>query len=226
MKPWEHLGSGAVPGDGGTMELLRRGDELVIRVDGKQLMNTHMHGSEDALADLAFERLDGRPGMRALIGGLGMGFTLAAVLRRLPPEGVAVVAELVPVVIEWNRGPLADAANRPLEDARASVHQGDVSELIRESGGGWDAILLDVDNGPDGLTRASNNWLYGKKGLDAAFAALRPGGVLGVWSVSPDDAFTRRVQQAGFDVEPVKVRARGKKGSRHVVWIGVRPGKR
>ena len=224
MIPWENLGSGAVPGDGGTMVLHRRGDELLIRVDGQDLMSTRMHGSEDALADLAFDRLDGRPGMRALIGGLGMGFTLAATLRRLPPEGVAVVAELVPVVIEWNRGPLADAANRPLEDTRTSVHQGDVSELIREPGGGWDAILLDVDNGPDGLTRASNNWLYGKKGLGAAFAALRPGGVLGVWSASPDDAFTRRVQQAGFDVEAIKVRAHGKKGSRHVIWIGVRPG--
>lgn len=220
---WELLDSGPVPGTDAVMELLRRGPELVIRVDGRELMGSKVHGSEDALADLACDRIGERPEARVLIGGLGMGFTLAAALRRLGPEARVVVAELVPAVIEWNRGPLGEAAGHPLADPRAQVLEGDVGEAIRAEPGAWDAILLDVDNGPTGLTRSTNNWLYSWQGLDAAFEALRPGGVLGVWSAAPDRGFTRRVDRAGFDVVPVEVRARAERGGHlHVIWIGTR----
>ncbi|MCB9664015.1 MAG: hypothetical protein H6732_07865 [Alphaproteobacteria bacterium] len=225
MQRWELLDTGPVPDARGTMELFRRGTELAIRVDGRELMSSRMHGSEDALADLACDRVGGRPRARLLVGGLGMGFTLAAALARVGPEARVVVAELVPCVVRWNRDQLAHVAGRPLDDPRASVFEGDVGEAIRQAPAAWDAILLDVDNGPKGLTRPSNDWLYGWHGLKAAHAALRPGGILGVWSAAPDVAFTRRVARAGFDVEAVTVRARGKQGGRrHVVWIGVREG--
>lgn len=223
MQRWELLDTGPVPDSAGTMALFRRGDELAIRVDGRELMSSRVHGSEDALADLACDRLGQRPAARVLIGGLGMGFTLAAALRRLGTDAQVVVAELVPAVETWNRGPLAHVAGHPLDDPRASVFQGDVGDAIRRGQGAWDAILLDVDNGPSGLTRRSNDWLYGWHGLKAAHDGLRPGGVLGVWSAAPDHSFTRRVRKAGFDVEAVPVRARGKKGGhRHVVWMARR----
>lgn len=209
------------------MRLMRRGDELVINVDGRELMSNRVHGSEDALADLACDQLESRrskqPDACILIGGLGIGFTLAAALRRVGPEARVVVAELVPAVVAWNRGVLGEAAGYPLCDPRASVYPGDVADLIRDPPAPWDAILLDVDNGPSGLTRSSNDWLYTWEGLNAAFAALRPGGVLGVWSAAPDEAFTRRVKRAGFRVTPIGVRARGAKGGRrHTVWIATR----
>lgn len=207
------------------MELLRRGAELIIRVDDRELMCNRVHGSEDALADLACDRLGERCATaRILIGGLGMGFTLAAALRRVGEAATVVVAELVPGIVEWNRGELGDASGHPLTDARAAVHDGDVCDVLRASAADpWDAILLDVDNGPVGLTRPSNAWLYGADGLDAAFAALRVGGVLGVWSAAPDKGFTRRVERAGFDVVPVEVRSRGAKGGKvHVIWLGTR----
>jgi spermidine synthase len=227
MNRWELIESATVPGSQSVMALMRRGDELVIRVDGKELMGNRVHGSEDALADLAWDRLDERSGpqsdVRILIGGLGIGFTLAAALKRLGPKGKVVVAELVPQVVSWNRGPLGEAAGHPVLDPRTAVYSGDVSDLIADPPAPWDAVLLDVDNGPDSLTRESNDWLYSPEGLDACFAALTPGGVLGVWSASPDNSFTRRFARAGFDVEPIQVRARGAKGGRrHTVWIGVR----
>jgi spermidine synthase len=223
MRPlWDVVDRCPVPGTTSQMELIRRRHELVIRVDGRELMSDRMHGSEDALADLACDRLGTRPQARILVGGLGMGFTLAAALRRVGPEARVVVAELVPGVVSWNRGVLGASAGRPLDDPRASVHEGDVAELLRASTDAWDAILLDVDNGPDGLTRDTNGWLYAPAGLAAARRALRAGGVLAVWSAAPDRAFTGRMQRAGFDVTPVKVRARGTKGSVHVVWVGTR----
>lgn len=224
MEPlWELIDRCPVPGSSGTMELLRRGNELVIRVDDRELMCNRVHGSEDALADLACDRIGARPEARILIGGLGMGFTLAAALRRVGPEARVVVAELVPGVVRWNRGELGEASGHPLEDPRASVHDGDVADVIRSSTAAWDAILLDVDNGPVGLTRSTNGWLYTAEGLDAAFAALRPGGILGVWSAAPDKGFTRRVDRAGFDVVPVEVRSRGARGGKvHVIWLGTR----
>ncbi len=227
MKRWEQVDRGPVPGTESVMALMRRGDEVAILVNGRQLMSNQEHGSEDALADLACDRVGGRADARFLIGGLGMGFTLAAALRRLGPEAEVVVAELVPSIVTWNRGPLAHVAGRPLDDPRASVFEGDVADAIRGGPARWDAILLDVDNGPSGLTRATNDWLYAWQGLEAAHAALRPGGVLAVWSAAPDAAFTRRLQRAGFTVDEIGVRSRGAKGGqRHVVWVGTRRAKR
>lgn len=223
MKPWQLVERVSVPGTSGQMSLLRRGHEFTITVDGAQLMSSLVHGSEDALAELACARCAGREGARFLIGGLGMGFTLAAALRGLGPDAKVVVAELVPGIVAWNRGPLADAAGRPLDDPRASVFEGDVAELMREAPSRWDAILLDVDNGPSALTRPANDWLYAPPGLAAARAALRPRGVLAVWSAAPDRAFSRRFERAGYDVEFVPLRARGRQGGqRHFVWLGTR----
>jgi spermidine synthase len=218
---WEFIASGPIPDTESCLDLYRRGDEFEIRIDTRQLMNTRLHGSEDALSDLAFDRMSDQDDSRVLVGGLGVGFTLAAALRRSGSKGRVVVAELVPSVIEWNRGPLGNAAGRPLDDPRASVHCGDVSDLIRTPPDPWHAILLDVDNGPSSLTRESNHWLYSHHGLDTISNALVPGGILGVWSANPDRGFTRRFERAGYRVEPIEVRARGKKGGRrHLVWIG------
>src|SRR6478735_2305687 len=222
-EPWLLIDSSPVPHQDELMELVSRGKVLVLRVGGRELMCNKVHGSEDALADLACDRIGTRPEARILIGGLGMGFTLAAALRRVGPEARVVVAELVSAVVKWNRGVLGEAAGFPLNDPRASVHEGDVAEVIRVAHGAWDAILLDVDNGPTALTKSTNDWLYGASGLQAAFLALRPGGILGVWSAAPDSGFTRRMDRAGFDVVPEEVRSRGARGGRrHVVWIGTR----
>ena len=225
MKPWERIDAGPVPGAKAEMVLLRRDDEFVIRVDGHTLMGSRMHGSEDALADMAFDHLGQREDARVLVGGLGMGFTAAAALRRAAPSAVVVAAELVPKVIEWNRGPLAAVADRPLEDPRLQIHAGDVLEVIRNGDVSWDAIILDIDNGPRGLSSPSNQWLYGRQGLKALYGAAKPGGMVGVWSASPDRVFTARMEQAGFETTVATVRARGSRGGpRHTIWIGVRPG--
>ena len=227
MNEWELVDSTAVPDSGGYMRLMRKGDELVIRVDGRQLMSTTMHGSEDALANLAYDQLERRhaeaPAPRILIGGMGIGFTLAAALRRAGPDAMVVVAELVPAVVEWNRGILGDTTGHPIDDPRASVHIGDVADLIRNPEQPWDAVLLDVDNGPTGLTRAGNDWLYGWEGLTAAFDGLNPGGVFGVWSAADDASFTRRLRRVGFDVDTIPVRSRGARGGKqHTIWICTR----
>jgi spermidine synthase len=223
VRGWEIVESGPVPGSAGVMQLLRRGHELTIRVDNHELMSNRQHGSEDALAELAAARVGGRAGARVLIGGLGMGFTLAAALRSFGPDATVVVAELVPVIVAWNEGLVGEVAGRPLEDPRASVHVGDVAALIRQPPAPWDAILLDVDNGAAGLTRRSNDGLYDPAGLAAAWSALRPGGVLAVWSASEEPAFMRRLRAAGFAVEAVSVRSRGAKGGRrHVVVVAMR----
>jgi spermidine synthase len=220
---WEALGRAQVPGGGGVMDLFRRGTELSIRVDGRELMSSRVHGSEDALAELACGKVRTRPEARVLIGGLGMGFTLAAALRTLQDDAVVEISELVPEVVAWNRGPIGPVAGHPLEDPRVLVQQRDVGEVIREGEDRYDAIMLDVDNGPTGLTRSDNDWLYGHTGLAAAWRALRRGGVLAVWSAAPDRAFTRRLGHAGFQVEEVVVRARGDKGGRrHTIWLGRR----
>lgn len=224
MIPWEFLGSARAPGDGEELSLYRRGKEFSIRVKACQLMGSAASGSEEALAELVCARLAGRPRPRLLIGGLGMGYTVGAALRQLNAEGQVVVAELVPAVVEWNRGPLADLAGRPLEDPRVTVQVTDVARLLRTETAAYDAILLDVDNGPEGLTRKGNNWLYAQVGLERAWAALRPAGVLGVWSSHPDRAFARRLRRVGFAVEEVSVRARGLRGGpQHIVWLAQRP---
>lgn len=206
------------------MVLYQRDTEFVIRVGTIPLMTSAAHGSEEALAELACVRLAGRANARVLVGGLGMGFTLAAALRCLAADAKAEVAELVPAVVEWNRGPLAHLAGRPLEDSRVVVWEGDVAERIRGARGTFDAILLDVDNGPNAFTVESNSRLYSPAGLRASFAALRDGGVLGVWSIAPDREFTRRLSQAGFAAEEQVARARRGKGGRHRLWLATRPG--
>jgi spermidine synthase len=219
MIPWELLDSAPVPDGGETLRLYRRGDEFSIRIGANELMNSRTHGSEDRLAEAACARLAGRAQPRVLIGGLGMGFTLAAALRRLGPDAAVVVAELVPAVVEWNRGPLGAPSGRPLDDVRVAVHAGDVGALLRTAATAFDAILLDVDNGPAGLTRKGNDWLYGAAGLRAAHAALRPGGALAVWSAAPDRRFHARLRRAGFEVEELRVRAHRNRGARHIIWL-------
>ena len=223
MIPWTLLDSAQVPGGGGEIRLYQRGSEYSIRVGTYELMNNRVHGSEDALASIACERLRDRDAPRVLVGGLGMGFTLAGVLKDLGPRGEVVVAELVPAVIAWNRGPLGAFAGNPLADPRVTVREGDVGQVIRSEKAAFDAILLDIDNGPAGLTSSMNDQLYGAAGLRAAHAALRPRGILAVWSAGPDPAFTRRLQQAGFEAEQVRVRGRGAAGgSRFLIWIAGR----
>lgn len=224
MIPWTLLDSAQVPGDGGEIRLYQRGSEYSIRVGSYELMNNRVHGSEDALASIACERLQDRDSARVLVGGLGMGFTLAGVLRDCGPRSEVVVAELVPAVVTWNRGPLGAFAGNPLNDARVTVRERDVAEVIRAERGGFDAILLDVDNGPAGLTSAANDRLYSPSGLRAAHNALRPGGILAVWSAGPHHPFMRRLQQTGFEAEEVRVRGRGAAGgSRFLIWIARRP---
>ncbi|MBA4374315.1 MAG: hypothetical protein C0402_15800 [Thermodesulfovibrio sp.] len=223
MIPWELLDRALVPGDGGELRLCRRGKEFSIRIDGQELMNSSAHGSEDALAELACTRVRSRSGARVLVGGLGMGYTLAATLRLLGEGGRVVVAELVPAVVAWNRGPLGVLAGHPLQDDRVTVREVDVAEILQSEQQAYDAILLDVDNGPDGLSRKANDWLYSGAGLKAAFSALRPEGILAVWSADPDRAFTRRLRAAGFGVEIVQARSRGpRKGGHHTIWLASR----
>ena len=191
-----------------------------------QLMSSRTHESGEALARLALERIETKGRPRILIGGLGMGFTLRAALDRLPETARVVVAELLPAVVTWNRGPLAGLAGHPLDDQRVEVHEVDAAKLIREGRERYDAILLDVDNGPAGLSRNGNHWFYGLSGLHAMLAALRPEGVLAVWSASPDAGFTGRMEHVGFQVEAVRVRARaGRKGAHHVIWMAKKTGR-
>jgi len=224
MIPWTRLD--AVKLEGGVeLKLMRRGSEFSIMLGANELMNSRLSGSEQALADLAADKLKGRAEIRMLIGGLGMGFTLRAALKVLGDGASVTVAELVPEVIRWARGPMAPVFGSCLDDPRVRLFEGDVGELIRGSDGGWDAILLDVDNGPDGLTRKGNDALYSAEGLTSAYRALSPGGVFSVWSSAPDAAFTRRLRQAGFEVTEAPVRASTKKrGARHMIWLAVRPG--
>ncbi len=222
MIPWQHLDTAQVPGDGDELRLMRRGTEYSIMTGGIELMNSRLSGSEEALATLAFERIGARPGARILIGGLGMGFTLRAALGAFGTDAKIVVAELVQGVIAWARGPLGDLYSGSLSDPRATIHQGDVGELIRAEEAAWDAILLDVDNGPGGLSRKENDGLYSTSGLAAAKRALRPGGVLEVWSSTRDTAFTQRLKRAGYAVEEIGVRAHKGRGARHVIWMATR----
>lgn len=216
------IDTAAVPG-GGTLRLMRRDREFSIRVDGRELMASRMHGSEEALAELACARIAGRPKPRLLVGGLGMGFTLRAALDRSGPDARVVVAELVPAVIAWNRGPLAALSGHSVADKRVALREADVAKVIRDERAAYDAILLDVDNGPDGLTSEANDRLYSPAGLGEAKAALRPGGVLAVWSAATDRSFARRLHQAGFAAEEISVRARGNRGPRHVIWLAITP---
>jgi spermidine synthase len=223
--PWVRLDTAEIPDGGGELRLMQRGTEFSIMIGSNELMNSRLSGSEEALASLSAARLAGRDRPEILIGGLGMGFTLRAALDAFGAEATITVAELVPAVVAWARGPMATVFGSCLDDPRTKIHVGDVGALIRGGRGRFDAILLDVDNGPDGLTRQSNDSLYTMAGLGAAYAALRPGGVLAVWSSGPDTAFTQRLRKAGFDATEERVRAhRGKRGAKHVIWIAVKPG--
>jgi spermidine synthase len=217
MIPRERLASARIPG-GGEMILYRRGADHMILVDRDELMSSRMSGSEEALATLTADRLGHRPGQRWLVGGYGMGFTLRAALGHLPKDAEVMVAELVPDIIDWARGPMAHMTGASLDDPRTRVRIGDVADAIVE--GRWDAILLDVDNGPDGLVRDSNDRLYNDAGLAAARSALVQGGILAIWSAAPDNKFAKRLAAARFRVEEVAVRARSNgKGPRHVIWF-------
>ena len=223
MIPWELLDRAPVPGNGGELCLYRRGTEFSIRANGRELMNSLVHGSEQALAELACDRIANASRSRVLVGGLGMGFTLAAALQRLHARARLVVAELVPAVVTWNRGPLGELAGNPLRDRRVTVRVTDVAEIVRAESQGFDAILLDVDNGPEGLTRKGNDWLYGRPGLAAASAALRLGGVLAVWSAGPDQDFLARLRAMEFEVEELRVRGRSRHDrGRYTIWIARR----
>ncbi|MEO8758413.1 MAG: hypothetical protein ABI398_11770 [Devosia sp.] len=222
MIPWVELDRAKVP-EGGELRLLQRGAEFSIMAGPIVLMNSRISGSEEQLAELSLQRIRTHARPRLLIGGLGMGFTLRAALAARADVEI-VIAELVPPIVAWARGPLAELFAGSLDDPRVKVELADVGALIRAARGGYDAILLDVDNGPEALTRDGNEGLYALAGLRAAYTALRPGGVLAVWSAHPSPEFTKRVARSGFAVEEIKLRARGKSGgSRHTIWMARRP---
>jgi spermidine synthase len=219
----ELLGTATIPGGTEELRLFRRGGDYMIVLDRNELMNSRMSGSEEALAQMTIERLRDRPAPHLLIGGYGMGFTLRAALAALPRDAKVTVAELVPEIIDWARGAMAAMTAGCLEDPRVKLDMADVGLVIGEAHSGYDAILLDVDNGPDGLTRRANNSLYSRHGLAAAKAALKPGGILAIWSAAPDNRFARALSDAGFAVDEVAVRARSNgKGARHIIWFATK----
>ena len=222
MKPRTLIGTATVPG-GEQLRLFQRGNDFMIVLDRNELMNSRMSGSEEALAVMTCARLGKRTAPRLLIGGYGMGFTLRAALGALDRSAHLTVAELVPEIMAWARGPMAELTAGCLDDPRVRLFDGDVASLIGDARASFDAILLDVDNGPDGLTRDDNDQLYSARGLATAYAALAPGGILAIWSAAPDRAFARRLADAGFATEEVAVRARANgKGPRHVIWFATR----
>ncbi|WP_375398505.1 spermidine synthase [uncultured Sphingomonas sp.] len=224
MIPRELIDVAPVPGGGEELRLFRRGGDFMIVLDRNELMNSRMSGSEKALAVLTLERLDRRAAPHLLIGGYGMGFTLRAALAGLGPKARVTVAELVPQIIDWARGPMAAMTADCLADLRVAIVFDDVMAPIEAGHGAYDAILLDVDNGPHGLTRANNGRLYSARGLAAAGRALAPGGILAIWSAAPDPRFVCRLGDAGFAVEEIVVHARGNgKGPRHVIWLATGP---
>ncbi|GEO17214.1 spermidine synthase [Microvirga aerophila] len=223
MIPWSVLDVAKIPGEAGELRLKRRGAEFSIMLGNNELMNSRLSGSEEALARLSCERLRTRENPQILIGGLGMGFTLRAASAELGPEARITVAELVPAVVAWARGPMAEIFGNSLEDPRVGIYEGDVGHLIKSGRSSYDAILLDVDNGPEGLTRQANDNLYDFTGLGIARSALTPGGVLAVWSSAPNKDFSHRLRRAGFKVDEVTVRANGARGgARHTIWIATK----
>lgn len=223
MIPWEFLDSAKVPGQKDDLSLYRRGNEYSIRIGNAELMNSRVHASEDSLAELACNKIADQSHPHILIGGLGMGYTLASALKHSKDDAVITVSEIVSTVVEWNRGALSDLAGDPLHDNRVIVREIDVAKIIKSDHQAYSAILLDVDNGPEGLTRYGNDWLYSVDGLNAAYKTLKLDGVLAVWSAGPDQAFSRRMKSAGFKVEEKMVRARGPRGgARHTIWLATK----
>jgi spermidine synthase len=221
MRHWIQLGEAPIPDTDQTLFLYQGKDDFFIKISGGgELMSTRKHGSEDALGSLPCERLKQAETARVLIGGLGMGFTLAAVLAAVGSRAEVTVAELIPEVVEWNRGALGERSGMPLNDPRTRIHTGDVAKLLRQSRSSFDVIALDVDNGPEGLTKSSNDWLYSSAGIVAAQEALRgPDGIVAYWSAGPDQAFHDRLRRCGFMVDEIVVHAHGKKGARHTIWL-------
>jgi spermidine synthase len=216
----EVLGQTLTP-DGTMLKLTRRDNEYIILANGKSLMSSRMHGSEEALATLGCQRMRTLEQPCVLIGGLGMGFTLRATLDLLPPDAMVVVAEMVPAVVEWNRGPLGPLAGHPLKDKRVRIEMGDVAVTLRSGPGKFDAVLLDVDNGPTAFTASDNAWLYDDRGIAAARAALKMDGVLAVWSARDDQKFEKRLRYGRFAVQVERVRGRLKKGGpHHTIFLG------
>jgi spermidine synthase len=224
MIPWLQIDTARVPGTETDLRLMRRGDDFSMMLGQNELMSSRLSGSEEALATLACRRIAGVKRPSLLIGGLGMGFTLRAALAVLGPDARIMVAELVPAVIAWAKGPMADLFGACLDDPRTDIRAADVVEIIKAHAGAFDAVLLDVDNGPEGLIRKANDALYDLRGLKAIRRALRPGGVLAVWSSGPNASFSKRLRDAGFGVDEVAVRATTKRsGARHVIWFATRP---
>ena len=220
MIPQILLDKAETPDGGKELRLYQHDKDFFICVGNVQLMSSRTHESEEALARLALERIEKKEHTRVLVGGLGMGFTLRAALDVLPASARVEVAEIIPAVVKWNRGPLAALAGHALDDKRVEVREVNAARMIREGRGRYDAILLDVDNGPAGLSRSGNYWFYGLSGLQTSLTALKPDGVLALWSAAPDVEFMRRMEKTGFAVEAIRVRARaGKKGAHHVIWI-------
>ena len=223
MLPWIHLDTTTVPG-GSELKLMQRGAEFWIMAGTNPLMSSRMSASEEVLATVTCTPLASKAGAKILVGGLGMGFTLREALKVLGKDARVVVAELVPGVIAWAKGPLTPVFKGCLDDTRVDLRETDVGKAIEAGKKSYDAILLDVDNGPDGLSRPSNDRLYTMTGLARAKAALKPGGVLAVWSSGPDEGFAKRLKSAGFAVEEINARAHGKRGIRHVIWLAKAPG--
>ena len=221
MIPTILLGTAKIPNDGGELKLSQRDNDFAIRLTGVhgELMSSRMYSSELALADLGCAHIQGLENTKVLVGGMGMGFTLSAALKATSPSSEVVVAELVPEIIEWNKGPLGEVAGRPLNDERVRVYLGDVAELFMSKQASYDAILLDVDNGPEGFTQADNNNLYSVQSLRAIGQTLKPKGVLAIWSAWHDPKFTQQLKKANFDVDSKTVRAHKGKGSRHTIYL-------
>ena len=225
MKSLMTLGTATIPNNGGELTLLRRENEFSIRLSGTrgELMNSRIYNSEQELSKLGCAHIKNKDNSTVLVGGLGMGYTLATALECVNENSQVTVAELIPEVIEWNKGPLGECAGKPLADNRCQVRLGDIAELIKKQQPNFDAILLDVDNGPDGITKTDNDWLYSSSGLGALYKSLRPSGMLAVWSAHPDELFTKRLKKTRFSVTVRNVRARPGRGSRHTIFLAKKP---
>ncbi len=225
MKQLNKLATAIIPNNGGELVLLQSEDEFTIKLSGSRgvLMNSRVYNSEQELAKLGCAHIKNKENAEVLVGGLGMGYTLATALECVTASSRVTVAELIPEVVEWNRGPLGECAGKPLEDERSHVRLGDIAELIKQQKPDFDAILLDVDNGPEGITNSDNNWLYTSAGLNALYNSLRPKGMLAVWSAAPDSMFITQLKKAGFKASDKMVRARPGKGSRHIIFLAKKP---
>lgn len=221
MIPWTHLDTVQIPNDGGELKLSQRGDEFSIKLSGKrgELMNSRVFNSEKVLSQLGCAHIKPHHDAHILVGGLGMGYTLAAALKAVNADSVVTVAELIPEVVKWNEGPLGHCAGKPLQDPRTQVHIGDVKELLTSRQPRFDAILLDVDNGPKGLTHSDNDWIYSEDGLKDIYDTLNPNGMLAIWSAGPDYLFSVRLKKIGFRVDTRDVQARPGKGSKHTIFL-------